>query len=220
MERRNVRYQSIESGLYQAREWTRNILEKAASPAARLLARLRVTPNQVSAAGFLLSVVAAFCIAAGDLVLAGVIYIAAGCLDLMDGTLARVSNRATKFGAFFDSTVDRISEGVVFAAITYRFAIDGESLLAAVVVLALLGSLLVSYVRARAEGLGGKCKVGLLTRAERVVLLTIGLLFGLLAEAIVVLAVLTAVTVAQRICHVAKQFEPVPKRDGAASEPS
>jgi CDP-diacylglycerol--glycerol-3-phosphate 3-phosphatidyltransferase len=215
-----VRYESIESGLYQTREWVRAVLEKGASPLARLLARLKISPNQVSAAGFALNVVAAFCITTNDLVLAGVIYIFAGCLDLMDGTLARVTGQATKFGAFFDSTVDRISEGVVFAAITYRFAIDGQSLLAAVVVLALLGSLLVSYVRARAEGLGGKCKVGLLTRAERVILLTLGLLFGLLAQIIVVLAVLTAVTVAQRIYYVAKQFDPLPKRDEAASKPS
>ncbi|WP_316978742.1 CDP-alcohol phosphatidyltransferase family protein [Shumkonia mesophila] len=215
-----MRYESIESGLYQAREWARDVLEKMAAPLARLLARLKVTPNQVSTAGFALNVVAAMCIATNDLALAGVIYIVAGGLDLMDGTLARVTGRATKFGAFFDSTVDRISEGVVFAAITYRFAIDGESVLAAVVVLALLGSLLVSYVRARAEGLGGKCKVGLLTRAERVILLTLGLLFGLLAHTIVLLAVLTAVTVAQRIYYVAKQFDPLPKRDEAASEPS
>jgi len=215
-----VRYESIESGLYQAREWARDVLEKMAAPLARLLARLKVTPNQVSTAGFALNVVAAAFIATGDLMLAGIIYILAGCLDLMDGTLARVTGRATKFGAFFDSTVDRISEGVVFAAITYRFAIDGESVLAAVVVLALLGSLLVSYVRARAEGLGGKCKVGLLTRAERVILLTLGLLFGLLEHTIVLLAVLTAVTVAQRIYYVARQFDPLPKSDEAASESS
>ncbi len=215
-----MRYESIESGLYQAREWARDVLEKMAAPLARLLARLKVTPNQVSTAGFALNVVAAAFIATGDLMLAGIIYILAGCLDLMDGTLARVTGRATKFGAFFDSTVDRISEGVVFAAITYRFAIDGESVLAAVVVLALLGSLLVSYVRARAEGLGGKCKVGLLTRAERVILLTLGLLFGLLEHTIVLLAVLTAVTVAQRIYYVARQFDPLPKSDEAASESS
>ena len=215
-----MRYESIESGLYQAREWTRAVLERAAAPMARLLARMKVTPNQVSAAGFVLNVGAEACIVANDLFAAGVVYILAGCLDLMDGTLARVSNRATKFGAFFDSTVDRISEGVVFAAITYRFAVDGKDLLAAVVVLALLGSLLVSYVRARAEGLGGKCKVGLLTRAERVVLLTVGLLFGVLSPIIVVLAVLTGVTVVQRVHYVAKQFGPIPEGDKAASGPS
>lgn len=217
---RTVRYESIESGLYQARERTRDILEKAAAPLARLLARMSVTPNQVSAAGFVMNVGAAACIIGDDLFSAGVVYIVAGCLDLMDGTLARVSNRVTKFGAFFDSTVDRISEGVVFAALTYRFAVDGKELLAAVVVLALLGSLLVSYVRARAEGLGGKCKVGLLTRAERVILLTAGLLFGGLPAIIILLAVLTGVTVAQRVCYVARQFEPTPESDETASGPS
>lgn len=215
-----MRYESIESGLYQAREWARRVLERAASPAARLLARLKVTPNQVSAAGFVLNVGAAALVIGGDLFSAGIVYIIAGCLDLMDGTLARVSNKATKFGAFFDSTVDRVSEGVVFAAITYRFAVDGRELLAAVVVLALLGSLLVSYVRARAEGLGGKCKVGLLTRAERVLLLTIGLLCDVLPAIIVLLAVLTAVTVVQRVHYVAKQFEPIPEGEEAASGPS
>ena len=107
-----------------------------------------------------------------------------------------------------------------FAAITYRFAVDGKEMLAAVVVLALLGSLLVSYVRARAEGLGGKCKVGLLTRAERVILLTVGLLFGGLPAIIVLLAVLTGVTVAQRVYYVARQFEPIPESDEAAPGPS
>lgn len=215
-----MRYESIESGLYQAREWARRVLERAAAPLARLLARMKVTPNQVSAAGFVLNIGAAAFIIGGDLLSAGIVYIVAGSFDLMDGTLARVSDRATKFGAFFDSTLDRVSEGVVFAAITYRFAVDGQDMLAAVVVLALLGSLLVSYVRARAEGLGGKCKVGLLTRAERVVLLTVGLLFGVLSPIIIILALLTGVTVVQRIHYVAKQFSPIPDHDEAASGPS
>jgi len=212
-----VRYESFESALFEVREWVRGVLETASTPLARLLARLKITPNQVSAAGFALNVVAAIFVATNDLVVAGAVYILAGGMDLMDGTLARVTGRATKFGAFFDSTLDRISEGVVFAAITYRFAADGRVLLTAVVVLALLGSLLVSYVRARAEGLGGQCKVGLLTRAERVLILTAGLLFGVLEPAIVVIAVLTAVTVVQRVYHVAKAFAPLPKGDEAAS---
>lgn len=212
-----MRYESFESALFEVREWVRGVLETASTPLARLLARLKITPNQVSAAGFALNVVAAIFVATNDLVVAGAVYILAGGMDLMDGTLARVTGRATKFGAFFDSTLDRISEGVVFAAITYRFAADGRVLLTAVVVLALLGSLLVSYVRARAEGLGGQCKVGLLTRAERVLILTAGLLFGVLEPAIVVIAVLTAVTVVQRVYHVAKAFAPLPKGDEAAS---
>ena len=208
-----VRYESIESGLFQAREWARNHLETAAVPMAKILARLNISPNQVSSAGFAFNVVAAVFVVTNDLAVAGAVYLFAGCLDLMDGTLARVTGKASKFGAFFDSTIDRISEGVVFAAITYRFAAEGQNLMAAIVVLALLGSLLVSYVRARAEGLGGECKVGLLTRAERVIILTMGLLFGVLSEVIILLAVMTSVTVAQRVHHMAKQFAPVSEAD-------
>ena len=205
---RRVRYSSVESALYRAREWARRVLEEAAAPFARFLARLHVTPNQVSLAGLALNAGAAAVIVEGELVWAGATYILAGSMDLLDGTLARTTAKAGRFGAFFDSTLDRVSEGIVFAAITYRFAVGDEELLAAATVIALLGSLLVSYVRARAEGLGGECKVGLLTRAERVVLLTAGLLADLLPAAIILLAVLTTVTVIQRIRHVARQFAP------------
>ncbi len=183
-----MRYESIESGLFRPASGAGS-LEKLAAPLARLLAHLHVTPNQVSTAGFALNVGAAFCIASGDLVVAGIVYIVAGCLDLMDGTLARVTGRATKFGAFFDSTVDRISEGVVFAAITYRFAIDGESVLAAVVVLALRDRCWSVMSVPAPRAWVASARSALLTRAERVILLTLGLLFGLLAQTIVLLAV-------------------------------
>ena len=208
-----MRYSSIESALYRFREWARRVLEAAAAPFARLLGRMHVTPNQVSLAGLVLNAVAAGFIARGQFVWGGAIYLFAGCMDLMDGTLARTTGKASRFGAFFDSTIDRVSEGVVFAAITYWFAVQGDGVYAAVTVFALLGSLLVSYVRARAEGLGGECKVGLLTRAERVVLLTVGLLAGFLPAAIVFLALFTTVTVVQRVVHVAGQFD-VPDSDG------
>jgi CDP-diacylglycerol--glycerol-3-phosphate 3-phosphatidyltransferase len=107
-----------------------------------------------------------------------------------------------------DSTADRISEGVVFAAIAYHFAAHGQSVSAAVAVLALLGSLLVSYTRARAEGLGLQCKVGIVTRAERVVLVALGLMFGLLPESIYLLAALTAFSTTQRIVHTLRQLYP------------
>ena len=213
-----MRYSSIESALYRFREWARRVLEAAAAPFARLLGRMHVTPNQVSLAGLVLNAVAAAFIARGQFVWGGAIYLFAGCMDLMDGTLARTTGKASRFGAFFDSTIDRISEGVVFAAITYWFALQGDGLYAAVTVVALLGSLLVSYVRARAEGLGGECKVGLLTRAERVVLLTAGLLAGFLPAAIVFLALFTTVTVVQRVVHVARQFDVPDSDDMAKSE--
>ncbi len=213
-----MQYSSVESTLYRAREWARRLLEAAAAPLARFLARLHVTPNQVSLAGLAVNAGAAAVIVEGELVWAGATYLLAGCMDLIDGTLARTTGKAGRFGAFFDSTLDRVSEGIVFTAITYRFAIGGEGLLAAATVVALLGSLLVSYVRARAEGLGGECKVGLLTRAERVLLLTAGLLADLLPAAIILLAVLTTVTVIQRIHHVARQFTPDNAENRAESQ--
>lgn len=190
------------------RDYLKTVLDVAIRPLALALLWCRVTPNQVSVMGVLLNLGAAVLIASGQLLFAGVLYLLAGALDLVDGVLARMGKMATRFGAFLDSTADRISEGVVFAAIAYHFAQHGQSIDAALAVLALLGSLLVSYIRARAEGLGLECKVGIMTRAERVVLIAFGLAFGLLAEAIYLLVALTAFSVAQRIVHTLRQLYP------------
>ena len=186
-------------GLEQLRRALQQRLEKSLAPLATLLQRLGASANQVSVAGFALNAAAAALVVTGHLVAAGALYLAAGLLDLLDGVLARAGGRPTRFGAFLDSTLDRASEGVVFAAIGYRFAAEGSAVDAGIVVLALLGSVLVSYVRARAEGLGAACRAGIATRAERVVLIALGLLTGLLEEAIYLVALLTAVTVVQRI---------------------
>ena len=185
--------------LEHLRQALQHRFERALSPLAALLHRLGASADQVSVTGFVLNAAAAALIVTGDLVAAGALYLFAGLLDLLDGVLARTGGKPTRFGAFLDSTLDRTSEGVVFAAIAYRFAAEGSALDASIVVLALLGSFLVSYVRARAEGLGAECRVGIATRAERVVLVALGLLSGLLPEAIRVVALLTAVTVVQRI---------------------
>lgn len=177
-------------------------------PLARLLARANVSPNQVSLAGAGLNVVSAILVVEDALVAAGIVYLLAGALDLMDGTLARLAQRATPFGAFLDSTLDRLSEGIVFAAVAYYFAHRGQALEAGLVVLALVGSLLVSYTRARAEALGAKCKVGLMTRAERIVLVALGLLFAWLPLAIYILVALTGLTVVQRIVHASRALRP------------
>lgn len=171
-------------------------------PAVNWLAERQVTPNQVTLAALALSLLAALCIGAGWLRLGALVLIVASLGDLVDGMLARATDQASPFGAFFDSTLDRISEGAVLAAVAYRFAIDGRPLLVALVVLALLGSLLVSYARARAEALGIDCTVGLMGRAERMVLLITGLVLGLPGPAVVLLAVLTLYTVGQRVQHV------------------
>jgi len=185
--------------LEQLRQALQHRFERALAPLAALLHRLGASADQISVTGFVLNVAAAALVVTGDLAAAGALYLFAGLLDLLDGVLARTSGKPTRFGAFLDSTLDRASEGVVFAAVGYRFAAEGSAVDAGIVVLALLGSFLVSYVRARAEGLGAECRVGIATRAERVVLVALGLLSGMLPEAIRLVALLTAVTVAQRI---------------------
>lgn len=190
------------------REYLRTFADAAIAPLATVLLWCRVTPNQVSLMGILLNLVTAALIVDGQLLLAGVMYLLAGMLDLLDGVLARMAKMASRFGAFLDSTADRISEGVVFAAIAYHFARHGQSVDASLAVLALLGSLLISYTRARAEGLGLECKVGIVTRAERVVLVAFGLMFGLLEGAIYLLVILTALSATQRIVHTLRQLYP------------
>jgi CDP-diacylglycerol--glycerol-3-phosphate 3-phosphatidyltransferase len=132
-------------------------------------------------------------------------------MDTLDGRYSRMSGKGTLFGAFLDSTLDRIEEGIVITAIAWYFAESGDSLAAATCVYVVLGSLMVSYTRARAEALGVECKVGLATRPVRVVILSIGILFAegmglgdfeLLAPAMYVMAALTTVTVIQRVWHV------------------
>jgi CDP-diacylglycerol--glycerol-3-phosphate 3-phosphatidyltransferase len=191
-----------------ARDYLRKVLDQAVMPLASLLHWCRITPNQVSLGGILLNLVSAALILDGQLMLAGIVYLLAGSLDLLDGALARFAKQSSRFGAFLDSTADRISEGVVFAAIAYHFARHGLPVDAALTVLALLGSLLVSYTRARAEGLGLECKVGIVTRAERVVLIALGLLLGLLPAAIYLLVVLTGFSATQRIVHTLRQLYP------------
>ena len=136
--------------------------------------------------------------------LAGVAFIVGSVMDTLDGRYSRMSGKGTLFGAFLDSTLDRIEEGVVLTAVAWYFADSGDAIPAAACVLAVLGSLMVSYTRARAEALGVECKVGIATRPVRVVLLSIGLVFAkgaglfdfeLLAPAIYAMAALTAVTV-------------------------
>jgi CDP-diacylglycerol--glycerol-3-phosphate 3-phosphatidyltransferase len=194
------------------RERGHDLAERLARPFARALMAARVTPNQVSGAAVALNIVAAGLVLDDALLAAGIVYLCAGSLDLLDGTLARLSNQVSAGGAFLDSTLDRISEGVLFAAIAYHFSIHGEPINAALAVLALLFSLLVSYTRARAEALGSKCTVGVATRAERVVLMAAGLAFGLLDWVIWLMVVVTAVSVAQRIVHTLRELGPPPAR--------
>jgi CDP-diacylglycerol--glycerol-3-phosphate 3-phosphatidyltransferase len=175
----------------------------------------RLTPNAISMVGLFGNVVAAVLVTQRLFFLAGVAFVLGSVMDTLDGRYSRMSGKGTLFGAFLDSTLDRIEEGIVLAAVAGYFAAEGEAFAAAMCVVAVLGSLMVSYTRARAEALGVECKVGLATRPVRVVLLSIGLIFAkgagigdfeLLAPAIYVVAALTIITVFQRVWHVRNQL--------------
>ena len=201
----------------------RNSQELRAYARDRLI-ESRLTPNAISLMGFFGNLVAAFLVTQRLFFLAGIAFILGSVMDTLDGRYSRMSGKGTLFGAFLDSTLDRVEEGIVIAAIAGYFASRGEDFAAAICVVAVLGSLMVSYTRARAEALGVECKVGLATRPVRVVLLSIGLIFAkgagigdfeLLAPAIYVLAGLTIFTVFQRVWHVRNELT---KMDAAASD--
>jgi CDP-diacylglycerol---glycerol-3-phosphate 3-phosphatidyltransferase len=176
----------------------------------------RLTPNAISLTGFALNLVAAVLVWEQLYFLGGVAFIVGSVMDTLDGRYSRMSGKGTPFGAFLDSTLDRIEEGVVLTAVAGDFALKGDRVAAAAVVVAVLSSLMVSYTRARAEALGVECKVGIATRPVRVVILAIGLLFadldGIggdlspLKVAVYVLAALSLITVAQRIAHVRREL--------------
>lgn len=189
-------------------------VHKAASyyltqPAVRLLARTSITPNAITWLGFLLAVGAAAFIITGHLFAAGLVVLVAGFFDILDGALARHKNQATHFGAVLDSTLDRLSEAVVLLGILVLYARDQSIAPILLVGVVLLGSLLVSYVRARAEALGLECQVGIFTRAERVIVLALGLLLSQIAYALVIalaiIALFSFITVGQRLLYVWRQ---------------
>jgi CDP-diacylglycerol---glycerol-3-phosphate 3-phosphatidyltransferase len=169
------------------------------TPIVGALAAIGVTPNMISVGGLLGNVAAAGLIARGELVAGGIVMLLASALDMLDGALARLTGKASRFGALLDSVFDRMSEAaVLFGVLLY--ALDrGNDEQAALAFVAIVGSLLVSYVRARAEGLGVTMTDGLFTRPERVVLLGAGLLLGWLRLVLWILAVLTMLTAFQRL---------------------
>jgi phosphatidylinositol phosphate synthase len=171
----------------------------------------RLTPNAISLTGFALCVVAAVLVYEEWWLLGGIAFIVGSVCDTLDGRYSRMSGKGSPFGAFLDSTLDRIEEGVVLAAVAVSFSRSGDDFAVGAVVIAVLASLMVSYTRARAEALGVECKVGIADRAVRVVILSAGLVFAefwgdAIVYAVYVLAALTVVTVVQRIVHVRNEL--------------
>jgi CDP-diacylglycerol--glycerol-3-phosphate 3-phosphatidyltransferase len=186
-----------------------------ATRGVRGLARTRVTPNALTATGVTLCAVAAILVSLehhNEMLfywVGAAVFVAGSILDILDGALARAGGKSTPFGAFLDSTTDRVSEGFMLAAIAYVFAYENKDVFVVVAVAAVAGSFLVSYTRARAEALGLKGDVGIGSRAERVVVITAGLVlapWGVLPWAIVLLTATAWITVVQRVLSVRKQL--------------
>ena len=175
-------------------------------PVVRLLAKTSITPNAITWFGFLLAVGAAALITTGHLFAAGFVVLIAGFFDILDGALARHTKQTTRFGAVLDSTLDRLSEAVLLLGILVLYAREQSFAEILLVGVALLGSLLVSYIRARAETLGLECQVGLFTRAERVIVLALGLLLNQIDNALVIalaiIVVFSFITAGQRLLYV------------------
>jgi CDP-diacylglycerol---glycerol-3-phosphate 3-phosphatidyltransferase len=175
----------------------------------------RLTPNAISIAGLIGNIVAAVLVSQRYFFLGGIAFILGSVMDTLDGRYSRMSGKGTPFGAFLDSTLDRVEEGIVLIAVAAWFADIGRNFAVAAVVAAVLFSLMVSYTRARAEALGVECKVGIASRPVRVVILSAGLLFAkivtiddksLLEWAVYALALLTIVTTLQRVAHVRREL--------------
>ncbi len=182
----------------KAREITRPVLEAI----GRRLAGWRISPDAVTYLGLVLTIGVATLAAIGEIRWAGVAYIVAAVCDALDGTLARVSGRVSRFGAFLDSNIDRFEESIVFLGLTIHYAGNGSHWEVPLILVVTVGSLMVSYTRARAEAVGVACKVGFMTRVPRVTLMIVGMILNQVLIALILLAVTTLFTSFQRMFHV------------------
>ena len=181
-----------------ARDISRPLLEAV----GRTLARAHISPNWVTGAGLVVTVVAGVLAGLGHLQWAAVVYAAGALCDALDGTLARVSGRSSRFGGFLDSTLDRFEEAILFLGLTVAYTRLGSVWEPPLILAAVTSSLMVSYTRARAEGLGVACQEGLFTRAVRVTITVVGLLLNRVLIMLIVLVIASLFTALQRMVHV------------------
>ncbi len=182
------------------------LVARVADPVGRLLARLGVRPNTLTSLGLILTAAAAVAVASGRAFVGGLLLILGGAMDMLDGSVARASGSATPFGGFYDSVSDRVSDGMILAGVA--FAVADRPRLLALTLASLVLAEVTSYVRARAESIDISCEVGIVERAERAILLIVGLLFAPLLEPVLwVLAIGGAITVTQRVHHVWCQID-------------
>ncbi len=191
-------------------ELRRTAGRRITEPLSTALVKSRLKPNTLTWCALAISLIAAATIATNHLLIGGFLVLFSGLFDILDGALARLTGQATRFGALLDSTFDRISDAVLLLGVLALYIRSGSGTEIVIVFLALIVSLLTSYVRARAEGVGINCPVGLFTRTERVIILALGLLLNPLYKyslfiALLLLVVLGFVTVVQRLVYVWRQ---------------
>ena len=175
-------------------------------PLTPLIKKIQLNPNTLTITGFVITAIAAFVIP-HNLKLGGLLILAGGLFDALDGIVARVQNKTTRFGAFLDSVLDRYSDAFLFLSITWYLAGKGDHNGAFLSLGTLVGAFLISYARARAEGLGEECKTGVMERPERLILIIFATLTGWLVPILWIMLILTHVTVIQRVYHVWKVME-------------
>jgi len=184
----------------------RNLAHRITDPIVGILSKSGITPNGLTLINLALNIAAACIIATGHFIIGGILVLVAGLFDILDGALARFIKQTTRFGAILDSVADRISEAAILCGLLiWYIPQQGTNLEIVLIFIVLVGSFLVSYIRARAEGLGWQCQVGLFTRAERVIVLAIGLLINQIFIVLCVLVVFVFFTVVQRLVYLWKQ---------------
>ena len=181
------------------RKYSQRFLE----PVANFISATKISPNAITIIGFLLMIIVAFVLAKGDFLLGGILITAFALFDALDGTLARMTKRTSRFGAFLDSTLDRYAEAIIYLGLFIYYINQNQTLELILIYATVVGSLMVSYARARAEGIGVPLKEGVFTRFERIFVLVVGLLFnwlfGWLTLALWLLAILSNFTAVQRM---------------------
>jgi CDP-diacylglycerol--glycerol-3-phosphate 3-phosphatidyltransferase len=193
--------------------------QRLVNPVALAVARTGVTPNTITVLGFLGNLGAAVLVARGEFLAGGLVVLAASALDLLDGALARATGRVTRFGAVLDAVLDRLSEAAVLGALVFYYAALDRREEVALAFAAAVGSIMVSYVRARAESHGLELKEGLFTRPERVIVLALGLIIDQTRIALWILAVLANLTALQRLYVVWRRLAALPA-EGESARPS
>ena len=195
-------------------QWLRRRSQVILVPIARFMGRVGLTPNTLTGIGLLLNVGVAVVLARSALVLGGWLLLGASAFDALDGTLARLTDRESQFGAFLDSTIDRYSEAFVYGGLLLHYLEQGARVETVLVYVAIIGSLMVSYSRARAEGVGVACQLGIAPRWGRICLIAVGLILSQATLALWAVAVLANLTAIQRIVHVWRNASvTVPKRE-------